>query len=476
MNLIDQKLSAININHELLKFNIDQKNAVEYRQKLKKTNRTLFNTLSLLPFGLISSKPEYCRHYYGYEHNKTYLLSDASKLVNTQFVSYEYEKYLNNDSHKNYIYDTKRLKNYNKVPTKTGSCSRKSKVNSATGEIKNNNNKLFRETRKLKRSMKKCTIPSLNLSLESILSEFKISNGTKRFIQIKRLESNMIRNQNESNKNDIQMNKFETVATSGLSIITLTDDDFENEKKSYVTGRSLNDYESLSPNSSVDYFNDNFFSNNNQSFQILNSSKPIQFVKNYKDDSLYNSTDDEKSDQSQSNITITSSNNYNDKKCLMPKENLQMVKNSPLKVKEYSKGGIYDKFVQENKSKSVNQNLSSVNYETNGISLGIKVNTRTIVNIKAFDPNISPNASQKLTNRINFLKLSSYDNYVVENKKAQNSTESPFFNDKHANNISDHLKTQCAMSKDMKIRKYFNNQKNIDEVSDYDKIEVIDLT
>ena len=68
------------------------------------------------------------------------------------------------------------------------------------------------------------------------------------------------------------MNKFETVPTSGTSIITLTDDDFENEKKSYVTSRSSNDYESLPPNSSVDYFNDNFFANNNQSFQILNSS------------------------------------------------------------------------------------------------------------------------------------------------------------------------------------------------------------
>ena len=66
------------------------------------------------------------------------------------------------------------------------------------------------------------------------------------------------------------MNKFETVPTSGTSIITLTDDDFENEKKSYVTSRSSNDYET--PNSSVDYFNDNFFANNNQSFQILNSS------------------------------------------------------------------------------------------------------------------------------------------------------------------------------------------------------------
>ena len=140
MNLIDQKLSAININQGLLKFNIDQKNAVEYRQKLKKTNRTLFNTLSLLPFRLISSKPEYCKHYYGHEPNKIYLLSDASILVNTQFVSYEYEKYLNNDNHKNYIYYTKRLKNYNKVPTRPGSCSTKSKMNSATDETKNNNN------------------------------------------------------------------------------------------------------------------------------------------------------------------------------------------------------------------------------------------------------------------------------------------------------------------------------------------------
>ena len=124
----------------------------------------------------------------------------------------------------------------------------------------------------------------------------------------------------------------------------------------------------------------------------------------------------------------------------------------------------------------VNQNLPSVNYETIGIPPGIKANTRTKVNIKAFDSNISPNASQKLTNRINSLKLSSYDNYVVENKKAQNSTKSPFFNDKHAINISDHLKTQCVISKDMKIRKYFNNRKNIDEVSDYDKIDMIDLT
>ena len=43
--------------------------------------------------------------------------------------------------------------------------------------------------------------------------------------------------------------------------------------------------------------------------------------------------DDEKSDQLQSNITITDSTNYKDKKFLMPKENLQMVKNSPPKVK-----------------------------------------------------------------------------------------------------------------------------------------------
>lgn len=125
MNQIDQKLSE---------FDISQEKGFEHRLKLKKSNRSLFNISSHLPLGLISTKVEYCKHYYGYAQNTNELITNVTKLINTQYVSYDYEKYLNNENYVNFIYDPKRIKNYNKITVKPGN-SKKTKV----GESKNVN-------------------------------------------------------------------------------------------------------------------------------------------------------------------------------------------------------------------------------------------------------------------------------------------------------------------------------------------------
>lgn len=98
------------------------------------------------------------------------------------------------------------------------------------------------------------------------------------------------------------------------------------------------------------------------------------------------------------------------------------------------------------------------------------MSTRKFLNLNAFDSNISPKSTGKLIDRISPYKLTTYEKFIRDTKNKQFSkNKSLFFNDKQANNISTHLKNQCVISKLLKLNEN-------DGISDYDKVEVIDLT
>lgn len=164
------------------------------------------------------------------------------------------------------------------------------------------------------------------------------------------------------------MDEYKPISTPTQSVITLTDDDIDSEKQFSITSKSSNDNENLSPNSSMDYCSDNFLTDNNRSFQIVNPNKSTQFVPNHISDSLYSSSDDEKSDQSQLDITVRDCNyneNYNETSYSKSQNNYFKLADqsaSELNPHNYIRGGKYENFIAANKfSLMTDSNSVSIN-------------------------------------------------------------------------------------------------------------------